>query len=127
MEAQVVTQTINVVPVQTVATIFAVLLTIISGLLLWGLTKLQNDITKVDTKADKKVSIEMLEEKVGALSKQITDLTTLITSTVATKSDVNGLATNKELDLVKEKVNAIAVDVSFMKGKLSTIKEVITN
>jgi hypothetical protein len=101
--------------------------TIISGLLLWGLTKLQNDITKIDTKADKKVSIKMLEEKVSALSKQIADLTTLITSTVATKSDVNGLATNKELDLVKEKANVIAVDVAFIKGKLSTIKEVITN
>ena len=99
------------VPVQAIVALFGILLTIISGLILWVLTKLATE-TK-----DTKVAITALEDKMNTeLDKK--------PGSVEMNLRFDGVEeTLKRIETMIPKLNQVAEDLAFMKGRKEARRE----
>jgi hypothetical protein len=105
---------IQSVPVQAVVALFGVLLSIIGGFILWVLTKLQSEIK------DSKDLILKLETKMVSELEKKADKSIIETRLSNIESGIN------DLRQIIPKVNQIAEDIAFLKGKEEARREMLS-
>jgi hypothetical protein len=102
------------VPIQTVVGICTGFLSVIGGIIIWSLTKLQGDIkdtkesvskmeTKMVTELDKKANLAEVNLRFNAIDESLKRIETMI-----------------------PKVNQIAEDISFLKGREEARREMLS-
>jgi hypothetical protein len=114
------------VPIQTVVGICTGFLSIIGGIIIWSLTKLQGDIK------DTEESVSKLETKMNSELEKKADLVEMTLRFDSIDSSLNRIeATLDRFDtrfnIIESKQDSIAEDIAFIKGREEARRELAQN